>query len=76
MPLSIWAILLLPPLVVGIVLLARKHVKAGVAILVIYGVLFGSFIIHAEMERRSTSGHVLRWLKGEYGNQQSANDFA
>ncbi len=76
MPLSIWAILLLPPLIVGIVLLARKHVKAGVAVLAIYGVLFGSFVIHAEMERRSTSGHILRWLKGEYGIRQDMNDLA
>ncbi len=68
--------LLLPPLIVGIVLLALKHVRTGVAVLVIYGALFGIFVIHAEIERRSTSGHILRWLKGEYGNQQTADDFA
>ena len=68
--------LVLSPLIVGIVLLAIKYVKAGVAILVIYGVLFGSFVIHAELERRSTSGHILRWLKGEYGDHQHVNDLA
>jgi hypothetical protein len=36
MLLLIWAILLLPPLIVGMVLLARKYVRAGVAVLVIY----------------------------------------
>lgn len=77
LPVSVtWAILLLPPLMVGIVLLARKHVKTGVAVLVSYGVLFGSFVIHAELERRSTCDHIFRWLNGEYGNHQSANDFA
>jgi len=74
--LLIWVILLLPPLIVGIVLLARKHVKAGAAVLVIYAVLFGSFVIHAELNRRSASGHILRWLIGEAGNQQRANDLA
>ena len=75
MPWFIWVILL-SPFIAGIALLARKHAKTGAAILVIYGVLVGSFVIHAELERRSTSGHILRWLKGEYGDQQSANDFA
>lgn len=71
----LWAILLMP-LIVGIVLLKRKHAKIGGFVLVAYAALFGSFVIHAQLERRSTSGHILRWLKGEYGNQQNANDFA
>ena len=76
MLLLIWAILLLPPLIVGMVLLARKHVRAGVAVLVIYGVLVGSFVIHAQFEKRSTSGHIFRWLKGEGGIRQNMNDLA
>jgi hypothetical protein len=76
MLLLIWAILLLPPLIVGMVLLARKYVRAGVAVLVIYGVLVGSFVIHAQFEKRSTSGHIFRWLKGEGGIRQNMNDLA
>lgn len=76
MLLIFWTILLSPFLIAGIVLLTRKYVRVCVAVLAIYGVLFGSFIIHAQLEKRSTSGHIFRWLKGEYGVLQNFNDFA
>ena len=75
MPLFIWTILLSPLLIAGIGLLARKYLRTCVAVVVIYGALFGSFVIHAQLERRSTSGHIFRWLKGEFGNLQNFNDF-
>ena len=70
------ALLLASPLVVGIFFLARKHVKTGRIILGIYATLISSFLVHAQFDKRSTSGHILRWFKGEYGNKQNANDLA
>ena len=58
-------LLLVSPLIVGIVLLARKRVKAGRIILGIYGTLIVLFLVHAQFDKRSTFGHILRWFKGE-----------
>ena len=69
-------LLLVSPLIVGIVLLARKSVKAGRIILGIYGMLIVLFLVHAQFDKRSTSGHILRWFKGEGGIKQNVNDLA
>src|ERR1051325_3598105 len=69
-------LLLLSPLIASVVLFARKHVKAATIVLGIYVALTGVFLIHAQFNRRSTSGHILRWLKGEYGIYQQVNDLA
>jgi hypothetical protein len=70
------ALLLASPLVIGVILLARKHVKTGRIILGIYTTLIVLFLVHAQFDRRSTSGHILRWFKGEGGIKQNANDLA
>jgi hypothetical protein len=69
-------LLLVSPLIVGIVLLARKRVKAGRIILGIYGMLIVLFLVHVQFDKRSTSGHILRWFKGEGGIKQNVNDLA
>ena len=68
--------LLVSPLLIGLVLLARKHAKAGRIILGVYTLLIALFVIHAQLEKRSTSGHIFRWLKGEGGIRQDMNDLA
>lgn len=68
--------LLVSPLIVGMVLLAGKHARAGRIILGVYTTLVALFLIHAQLEKRSASGHVLRWLKGEGGIRQDMNDLA
>ena len=69
-------LLLASPFIVGIILLARKHVKAGRIVIGIYATLIVLFLVHAQFDKRSTSGHILRWFKGEYGDKQDANDLA
>jgi hypothetical protein len=69
-------LLLVSPFIVGIILLARKHKRTGHAVLIIYGGLISFFIIVAQCEKRSTPGHILRWLKGEDGIHQDVNDLA
>jgi hypothetical protein len=69
-------LLLVSPLIVGIVLLARKRVKAGRIILGIYGTLIVLFLVHAQFDKRSTFGHILRWFKGEGGIKQNVIDLA
>ena len=68
--------LLLLPLIIGTVLLLRRHRRTGVVILGVYAALVGLFLVHAQLNRRSTSGHILRWLKGENGAHQQVNDLA
>jgi hypothetical protein len=67
---------LVSPLIAGAILVARKHKRSGYAILIIYGGLISLFIIEAQCEKRSTPGHILRWLKGEDGIHQDVNDLA
>ena len=69
-------LLLVSPFIVGIILLARKRKKTGSAVLIIYGALICFFFIEAQCEKRSTPGHILRWLKGEDGMHQDVNDLA
>jgi hypothetical protein len=61
--LLVLVLLLVSPLIVGMVLLARKHARAGRIILGVYTMLIALFLIHAQFEKRSTSGHIFRWLK-------------
>jgi hypothetical protein len=74
--LLVLVLLLVSPLIVGMVLLARKHARAGRIILGVYTMLIALFLIHAQFEKRSTSGHIFRWLKGEDGSHQRMNDLA
>jgi hypothetical protein len=74
--LLVLVVLLVSPLIVGMVLLARKHARVGCIILGVYTMLIAFFLIHAQFEKRSTSGHILRRLKGEGGIRQDMNDLA
>jgi hypothetical protein len=69
-------LLLILPLIVGAILLARKHKRTGYTVLIIYGALICFFFIEAQCEKRSTPGHILRWLKGEDGMHQNVNELS
>ena len=56
------ALLSVSPLIVGVVLLGRKHVKAGLIVLSIYAGLVGLFVIHGQTEPLSIPGYILRCL--------------
>jgi hypothetical protein len=70
------AALLASPMIIGIVLLRRNRRRAGSIILGAYLVLVSTFVIYGLAEKRSTPGHIVRWLKGEGLNLQHATDFA
>ena len=62
------------PVLVGIILLARKRTKAGTVVLSIYGVLIVSFLLHSLISRRSTSGRIVRWCMGARLAKQEVED--
>jgi hypothetical protein len=76
----LWLLLLASPFIVGAILLLQKHSKAGLIVFGVYLASIGSFLIcffiYGNLERRSTVGHIVRRLEGEYGGQQNANDLA
>ena len=72
--LSLLVLLALPFVVGSILLLWKKHPKAGWIILGVYVALIGTFVIYGNLERRSTVGHIVRWCEGEDGAHQDAND--
>lgn len=67
---------LLSPLIVGIILLCTKYVKTGGIIIGISVLLLATFVIHAQLNKRSTSGHILRHFEGEDGAHQDVHDLA
>jgi len=69
-------LVIVAPVLVGIILLARKRTKAGTVILSIYAVLIVSFLLLALISRRSTSGHIVRWCMGAGLAKQEADDQA
>lgn len=69
-------LLLASPLIVGAILLWKKHAQAGWTVLAAYLALIGSLVIYGNIERRSTVGHIVRWCEGEDGAHQDANDLA
>ena len=69
-------LLIAVPLVIGMILLRRKHTVAGVLVIGIWTVLVTSFVIYGGQHRRSDSGRALRWLKGEHGSEQHVDDLA
>jgi hypothetical protein len=64
------------PIFVGTILLARKRTKAGIAVLAIYALMFVAFFLHAMISKRSNSGHMVRWFMGAGLAQQDADDQA
>jgi hypothetical protein len=69
-------LLLASPLIVGVVFLCQKHTTTGATIVGVYLLLIISFLIYGHLERRSTVGHIARWLGGEGELKQNANDLA
>jgi hypothetical protein len=69
-------LLLASPLIIGLVLIVRNRAKAGSIVLGVYAAFVGAFLVYAQFERRSTSGHIFRWIKGENGAHQHVNDLA
>ncbi|HTV41427.1 MAG TPA: hypothetical protein VMF08_12670 [Candidatus Sulfotelmatobacter sp.] len=67
---------LVSPMIAGAILLFKKHPRTGWTVLAAYLALIGSFVIYGNIERRSTVGHIVRWLEGEDGAHQDANDLA
>jgi hypothetical protein len=64
------------PVLVGIILLARKRTKVGAVVLSIYAILVVSFLLHAQISRRSISGHLVRWCMGAGLSKQEVDDQA
>ncbi len=62
------------PVLVGIILLARKRTKAGTVVLSIYGILIVAFLFHSLVSRRSTSGRIVRWCMGTGLAKQEVED--
>ena len=62
------------PLLVGLVFPARKHTKAGAIVLSVYAFLIASFLVHALLDRRSTSGRIVRWCMGAGLAKQEVED--
>jgi hypothetical protein len=69
-------LVLVSPLVLGGILCARKQVKAGSLILILYLPLICAVFIFGRSEKRSVTGHILRWYEGEDGSHQDVDDLA
>jgi hypothetical protein len=69
-------LLLIASPIVSVVLFARRKSKAGGIALAVFAGLFCLLFVEAQLQNRSTPGHVFRWLKGENRIHQNMNDLA
>lgn len=69
-------LLLIASLVTGVVLLAIRKRKAGGIALGIFVGLVALLFADAQLDKRSTAGHMLRHFKGEDGSHQDMHDLA
>src|SRR5260221_11942573 len=54
--------------------LARYFSAALLLVVLIVVIAVGIFAWHAHTNNRSTPGHIVRWFRGEKGDQQTVND--